>query len=494
MALSPYLEMRPQVTTHLVVTTHLLALSAPELEEAISTELAENPALERVEAVRCRQCGARLTTPICPTCLQARLGRRSYEVEWPRSPSRRDDDAADTWAADLPEPPSLRAYLMQQLRPMLAAGDLPLASLLIESLDERGFLPEDIETQVCRWGFSSERFQAVLAALQTLEPPGIAARNVRECLLLQLASLAERGYGQPTVSLAQAIVQDGWDLLVRRSEDALAARLGARRRDVAEAIRFIRSNLTPYPALAYWGRGTEPHLADGSRYGTPDIAIYIDWDGSLTAEVFSIGAEWFRVNPLFRQALRDNQADASEAEGTARCAELAERASLFIKCLNQRRQTLQRIAAVLMEIQRDYFLKGDRYLRPLTRARVADILGLHESTISRAVAGKTLALPSGQIVPLARLFDHSIAAKDAIQSLIAAETEPLSDDQIAGQLDALGYHIARRTVAKYRAALGILPAPLRRAMGSNLSPSPPPLIGEERWAVDSVPFAADSEA
>ncbi|MER3513781.1 MAG: hypothetical protein C4310_04830, partial [Chloroflexota bacterium] len=117
-----YLETRPQVTTHLVVTTHLLGLSALELEEAISAELAENPALERVEAVRCKGCGARLTTPICPTCLQARLGRRLYEVEWPSYASaRRDDESDENWAADLPQPPSLRDDLMQQIRPLLAS-------------------------------------------------------------------------------------------------------------------------------------------------------------------------------------------------------------------------------------------------------------------------------------------------------------------------------------------------------------------------------------
>lgn len=455
-----YLEARPQVTTHLVVTTHLLGLSALELEEAISAELAENPALERVEAVRCKGCGARLTIPICPTCLQARLGRRLYEVEWPSYASaRREDESDENWAADLPQPPSLRDDLMQQIRPLLASKDLPLASLLIESLDERGYLPEDIEAQAQCWGYTPERFQAVLSALQSLEPPGIAARNVRECLLLQLASLAERGHD---VTIPRLLLQEGWDLLTRRAEDALAARLGLRRREVSTAIRFIRSNLTPYPALAHWGRGTEPHLGDSARYGVPDIAVYIDWDGSLAAEVFSIGGEWFRVNPVFRAVAKSTQVEAHEVAGVERCVRLAERASLFIKCLNQRRQTLHRIAAVLMEIQHDYFLKGDRYLRPLTRAQVADILGLHESTISRAVAGKTIALPSGQIVPLARLFDHSVATKDVIQSIIAQETEPLSDDQIAQQLRALGYSIARRTVAKYRSALGILPAPLRK--------------------------------
>jgi RNA polymerase sigma-54 factor len=448
------------------VTTHLLGLSSLELEEAISTELADNPALERAEAVRCRSCGARLTTPICPACLQARLGRRLYEAERPRSPTRRSDDADDAWASDLPEPPSLREYLMRQLRPLVASTDLPLATLLIESLDERGFLPEDIEAQASRWGYAETRFHTVLAALQSLEPPGIAARDVRECLLIQLANLAERGRD---TAVARAIVRDGWDLLAKRSEDALAARLGLRRREVAEAIRFIRSNLTPYPALAYWGRGTEAHLGDSARYGAPDIAVYIDWDGSLAAEIFSIGGEWFRVNPVFRVVAKSRDVAEDELEGVERCVKLAERASLFIKCLNQRRQTLHRIAAVLMEIQHDYFLKGDRYLQPLTRAQVADILGLHESTISRAVAGKTLALPSGQIVPLSRMFDHSIATKDVIQSIIAEETEPLSDDQIAQQLSALGYHIARRTVAKYRTALGILPAPLR---------------GREVWSVE----------
>jgi RNA polymerase sigma-54 factor len=140
-----------------------------------------------------------------------------------------------------------------------------------------------------------------------------------------------------------------------------------------------------------------------------------------------------------------------------------EEAALVEKCLRQSQNTLLRLARALAEEQREFILGTDRDLKPLTRALVAKRLGVHESTISRAVSRKRALLPNGRIIPLSRFFDRSLSVRDEVRSIIAGETEPLTDTKVAGMLRERGIPVARRTIAKYRAMEGILPAALRKA-------------------------------
>lgn len=137
------------------------------------------------------------------------------------------------------------------------------------------------------------------------------------------------------------------------------------------------------------------------------------------------------------------------------------RAKLFIANLNQRRQTLYNITRCLVELQQDFLVRGIRHLKPLSRAAVADRLGVHQSTVSRATAGKHVMIPSGDIIPFSHFFTPSLSIKDVIKELLEQEGSPLTDAQIAERLRQRGIHIARRTVAKYRTQLDILPSSLR---------------------------------
>jgi RNA polymerase sigma-54 factor len=180
-------------------------------------------------------------------------------------------------------------------------------------------------------------------------------------------------------------------------------------------------------------------------------------EGPLVVEIFSSMPGWLRVNPHFRKALAD--ADENHSEEWKKHLE---RAALFVKCLQQRNNTMRRLMEDLVGNQRDFILDGDRYLQPMTRAKLAERLGVHESTISRAVANKGVALPDGRIIPLARFFDRSLSVRDRIKEIVKFEKKPLTDDQIAAALRRQGVKIARRTVAKYRTIEGILPARLRK--------------------------------
>jgi RNA polymerase sigma-54 factor len=163
-----------------------------------------------------------------------------------------------------------------------------------------------------------------------------------------------------------------------------------------------------------------------------------------------------QINPLFRQAV--NEVDQSKVEQWK--ADL-DRASLLVKCLKQRYFTMKRLMLLLTKTQREFILKGDSWLLPLTRAEVAKKLDVHEATISRAVAGKIVQVPNGHLIPLSKFFDRSLHIRAELRRIISEEPEPLSDTQIMSKLKSRGYIIARRTVAKYRAMEGILPARLR---------------------------------
>lgn len=444
-----WLEARGEVTTHIIVTTQLLTLPAAQLEEAIAAELAANPALEQVEARHCPRCGTLVRQPPCPRCL-ARLTGRPAMPDYPGgSRAGRPDDEDQDLADYVAQPVSLAEYVLAQIGPMLRRDEHAVAADILENLDERGYYADIPESAAARLGVPVARMLAALRAVQSAEPAGIAARDARECLLLQLAHLRAQGQAEAT-ALPERLVRTAWAALTRGDIAAIAHAAGCPEADARTAVAFLRNNLAPYPALTHWG--VAARCAPAETYARPDAAVFLREDGELDVEIFALGPEWLRVNPLFRQHCQDEQ-----------CRELVERAGLFIKCLGQRQNTFVRLLRALLVEQRDYFLRGDRYLRPLTRAEMAGILGVHESTASRAVADKIIGVPGGRLVPLAHLFDGSVAIKDLLAELVAHESHPLTDDQLAQRLADMGHPLARRTVAKYRTAIGILPANLRQS-------------------------------
>jgi RNA polymerase sigma-54 factor len=267
------------------------------------------------------------------------------------------------------------------------------------------------------------------------------------------------------LDLARLLVRDHFEALGKMEYDRIARRLRAdhdlylRPGAIESAVAFIHRNLTPYPARAYWGDGKLPVGSDGAALRNPDVnitALEAEAGGALSVEVFTPLSGWLRVNPDFKAAV----ADCADAD-RERWGQAVAEAALVAKCLQQRNHTMRRLMQIIAEGQREFILGGDGDLRPTTRVQIAQALGLHESTISRAVAGKSVALPDGRIVPLSKFFDRSLSIRDRVRAIIEAETGHLTDDEIAEALDREGIHVARRTVAKYRKMLGILPANVR---------------------------------
>jgi RNA polymerase sigma-54 factor len=457
--------LRPLTTAHMAQTMSLLELTNSELRQKIESALASNPALEMMDEYRCPHCHRPLPEPgSCPICCRPLSRNQDQPIVFvsPRSdfaPTRYDSSENEHLSFEdfTPAVEDLATYVLRQIAPELPAEDRGLAAHILTSLDEDGLLRIPIEEIARYHHVLLSRIQKVVKLIQHADPVGVGSPNPQAALLIQLEVLAET---RPVPPLARLAIQNGLDLLSRRAFLDLGHLLGVSITQAQEIARFIGENLNPFPARAHWG-DSSGSVGDNPVYHNPDVIISTltdTPDSPLVVEVISPYAGSLRVNPLFREIIQDMPADKAEKWQ----ADL-EQAALLVKCIQQRNHTLVRLMQRLVVMQRDFLLRGDAYLLPVTRASLAIELDVHESTISRAVSDKAVQLPSRQIIPLSRLFDRSLHVRTALRVIIAAEGRPLSDSEIADLLISQGYPVARRTVAKYRSMEGILPARYRSA-------------------------------
>jgi RNA polymerase sigma-54 factor len=464
------LRQRPTVSPQLVLANELLQFSSLELEQAIAQELAENPALELSAVQRCPRCGSEMRDGTCPSCTTSEM---RAEDEWTDQrylgPSG-DYSSSESDGADWEDPVSrvascmtLADHLLQQARLNLPDKDIVIAAHLIEGLDERGFLCSSLDEVASAIGVGRERVEWVLSIVQSLDPIGIAARDARQCLLIQIEHLRDEGVEH---SLAEVLIREHWEMLGRYSVSSVAREVESSVDDVREALRFVRENLNPYPAHASWVNVHEPPPRDQVVCPRPDIIIRerMGAEGKYEIEFPKAQRYQLRVSAAYGQVMnrpgvRDHPTDQ---QGWEQWKAFEARARLFVKSIEQRWQTLYELMTCLVDFQCDFLAHGESQLKPLTRARVAEMMEVHESTVSRAVADKYVQLPCGEVVPLEKFFDSAAPIKRMIEDLVDHEREPLSDGVIAEKLSERGYDVARRTVAKYRNALGILPYSLRR--------------------------------
>jgi len=453
-------SIRPLTTAHLAQTMSLLVLSNQELRDRVLAEISSNPALELLEERVCPGCQRTLKgTAQCPVCSRGSQDGEPIVFLSPREsirPARRNAIDEQPMDREPAAPEDLSLHVLQQLAADLRPEDRSLALYILASLDDDGFLVDHpaLIAQATRTPFP--RVQRVLAMISSADPVGLATEGPKQALLVQLAQYPE---DDPLADLATRMLTRTFSELGRREYDKIARELETSVRQIHAATAFIQENLNPYPARAYWGSGREAAQGDPNVYHTPDIMISrspSDPFGPLVVEIFSAISGWLRVNPLFKQAM-EVKADEQNEEWS----EHLEKANLFVKCIQQRNNTMRKLMELLVTSQQDFILDGPRHLVPMTRAQLAEEIGVHESTVSRAVANKSVALPNGKIIPLAKFFDRSLSVRDHIKEIVENEETPLTDDEIAALLQEEGVKIARRTVAKYRAIEGILPARLR---------------------------------
>ena len=447
---------RQMPAAHLMRTMQLLEKTCTDLDSELSAEINDNPALEMVDEFRCQDCKRTIPSFPCQICVSRQNGDGPIVYVAPRTTSDyRPPESDEYYSTDnrLRTPESLADHVLKQVAPSLTENERVVTEYILARLDEHGFLldhPAEIAAYLhTRLG----TVKHILEQLKRADPVGVGSQNVAECLLTQLEILEKDGQGHP---LAHALLTEFWEHLGRRDFATIARKSHVSVETVKAAAQFIKRNLSPYPSQTHWNNSE----AVGGRYFRPDVEVSQNphtVDGPLVVQVFTAARGWLRVNPSVRNIVKQIE----EPEKKVEWASYLERAALFVKCMRQRDNAMRRIVRLIVKRQPAFILGGDSDLIPMTRAELAEELELHESTISRAVAAKTIALPSGRIIPLARFFDRSLAVRAAVRKIIDHEDSAMTDQQIAIKLVECGYKVARRTVAKYRSMLGILPANLR---------------------------------
>jgi RNA polymerase sigma-54 factor len=469
------------MTPQLQQAIKLLQLSRIELEELISQELQENPALEEglTEETKEKQEieltgeGEKPDGPTQPSASREpsaadKIGTLDWQ-EYMEShsnaihgsltaeASREEGEGHLSWENTLTKKASLEDHLVWQLRlSTLTDHEKAIGLYIIGNLDENGYLALPMD-EVCQaTGTTPEEAEKVLKRIQFFDPVGVAARDLRECLLIQLENL---DLGS---NLAAQIVSDHLSQLENRRYEKLARELSVSVEEVVAASHVIAS-LEPKPA-----RGFEEEEV---RTIIPDV--YVEKiDDQYVVFLNDEGVPRLRVSPLYRRL--SGQVGEEERQARQYLQEKVRAATWLIKSIHQRQQTLYRVTQSIFKFQNDFLEHGVSHLKPMVLRDVAQEIGMHESTVSRATANKYVHTPRG-LFELKYFFQSGLKAgngedvasesvREKIRSIISTEDprRPFSDQDIAGFLGKEAIDIARRTVAKYREAMGILPSSKRR--------------------------------
>lgn len=454
----------------------LLQLPILELTQKIEHELSQNPVLEEIS----RDEPVEEQTPEAPEA-QVDEGKesekdlqfkqefdvlRKIDDEWREyfrqsgpyfRPSEDEEERRAFLESSITRSETLAEHLSAQMA-LAASNDdeRALGDLVIGNIDEHGFLRISLDELALLAGKTPQEIEHVLKIIQTFDPSGVGARDLKESLLIQLCAVGKEG------SLAYRIIEKHYEALGKKKYQEIARAERVKVTDVQEAVKDImRLSLRP-------GSGFGQAQA---QYITPDITLRKD-DGKFEITINDERIPHLRISNFYRQMLGDEKVSKDVRDYIK---EKVHAGRWLIKNIHQRQETLSNIASEIIQVQENFFKTGGGALKPLTMHQIAEAVGLHESTVSRAISGKYIDTPHG-IFPLKFFFTTGIgtangeevsahSVKHALKELVAKEDgkKPLSDEALVKMLNDQGYKIARRTVAKYRKELGILPSHLRKS-------------------------------
>ena len=351
---------------------------------------------------------------------------------------------------------SLQETLLEQVRESALREDQwPIAETLVGNVDEYGYLKATIEELAASTSLPTDKILEVLKVIQTFEPVGVGARDLRECLLLQLERLGQQN------TLEYRIVNEFMDALGKRRIPEIARGTETTVEHVQEALARI-ARLEPRPGRAF--------LPDNDQYVLPEVFVHKSGDDYVVT-TNNEHIPHLRISNTYKDLMSQRE-NSSEVRNYIR--EKIRAGKFLIKSLHQRQETILHIAKEIVHRQREFMAKGVTALKPLTMLQVAQVVGVHETTVSRAVSGKYMQTPQG-IFEMKYFFTAGIqtssgdgmsntSVKDIIADIFKGEDggKPLSDQEVVRMLKDKGIVIARRTVAKYRMELNILPSNLRK--------------------------------
>ena len=351
---------------------------------------------------------------------------------------------------------SLAQYLVEQVRDTnLNDEEKALAELIIGNIDDFGYLNTTVEELATTTNLAPEKIHEVLKVVQGFEPVGVGARDLRECLLIQLE---RKGL---TETLEFQIIRDFMDALGKRRIPEIARGTGQTVEEVQASLGRI-GQLDPRPGRAF--------LPVAEQYVAPEVFVIKNGD-DYTVTTNDEQIPHLRISNVYKDLMSGGE-DNAEVKNYIR--EKIRAGKFLIKSLHQRQQTILNIGKEIVKRQREFMEKGVAFLRPMTMAQVAEVVGVHETTVSRGVSGKYIETPQG-IFEMKFFFTAGLqtssgndvsntSVKDMVTEIFKSENpgRPLSDQEVVKMLGEKGITIARRTVAKYRDELGILPSNLRK--------------------------------
>ncbi len=457
------LELRAKIAPQMQQSLNVLQATTLELNQMIGQELAQNPVLEEesvdisVEEEGFDKDEEDFDEEFSELSKLDQEWREYLQQSRSNTPRRADDNERHQRMMDsIIEPQTLSGHLIQQLNTSDSNSEIrDLAEMLIGSVNEDGFLSQNIEEIALENAIPFMKLQEALDLVQSFHPIGIAAQDLRECLLLQLNHLNKKH------SLEYRIVDLHLDQLARKRYPQIARKIGIGIEKVTTAAEFI-ATLNPKP-------GRELSLGD-NHYITPDVSVEktsTGYDVTLNNETIP----HLRISNVYKDIMSGGNAKKDAKEYIR---EKIQSGKFLIKCIHQRQETIRKISEEIVNRQRDFLDHGIAHLHPMNMAQVAEVVGVHETTVSRAIAGKYIATPRG-VFEMKYFFKpgyetdsgdtlSNTSVKQAVAELVKNEDKkkPLSDDKIVQELKESGIKLARRTVAKYRDEIGILPSHLRR--------------------------------
>ncbi len=370
--------------------------------------------------------------------------------------SQEADDKRQFFFDSIATQETLQQHLMGQLnQTVLSTNDRKTAELTIGNIDDNGFLQTTPEEMALNTGIPQEDFENILTLIQSFYPPGVGARDLRECLLIQLKREGKQN------SLEYKIISEHMQDLGKRRFPEIARRMGISVEQVQKCANNI-AQLDPRPGQIF--------AAAPQNYVLPDVTVEKvngDYQVILNGEQIP----HLRISNTYKDIMAQD-GNGNEVKDYIR--DKIRSGKFLIKSIHQRQQTISNIAHKIVNRQRDFFEHGSAHLKPMTMVQIADAVGVHETTVSRAISGKYISTPQG-LFEMKYFFTSgyqtaagesmsNTSVKEAILDLVKSEdgNSPLSDKEIVEILSQRGIPIARRTVAKYRTELNILPSNMRR--------------------------------
>jgi RNA polymerase sigma-54 factor len=492
MAIQQRIEQRQSqtlvMTPQLQQAIKLLQMSNLELGDFVEQEIEKNPLLERgdnapadasnTEAIRE---GMDFSAPAGPVASSEPAALSGSDSE---ATASTNGDASEEWASDgysgedrfanigpgghydddefsaannVAEKPSLRDHLIEQINlDFIEPSDRMIASALVEMLDEAGYLPADLDLVRTQLGVLPDHFEGIIAKLQRFEPTGIFARSLHECLALQL-------FEKDRLDPAMGILLQHLDLLAKRDNAALMKLCNVDAEDLTQMIAEIRA-LNPKPAASFMSDVAQPIVPDVMLRATPNGGWHVELNTETLPRVLANERYYTQI-----------AASTSKKADKEYIADRWQQANWLVKALHQRATTILKVATEIVKQQDAFFVHGVHQLKPLILKDIATLVEMHESTVSRVTQHKYIATPRG-LFELKYFFTTALARSDGgadmsseavrhrIKAMIENEktTAILSDDHLSMMLRGEGIDIARRTVAKYREAMGIATSAQRR--------------------------------